>query len=89
MYINGWGNDTIREVSLELTHNCSLDCKFCSSNARCVSKTGNENNIENILDYDVVSSIMCQGRYELGAYRISFSGGEPLLHPYFLKILNL
>jgi len=89
MYINGWGNDTIREVSLELTYNCSLDCKFCSSNARCISKIDNESNIENILDYDVVSSIMCQGRYELGAYRISFSGGEPLLHPHFLKILGL
>ena len=63
------------EVTLEITQFCEEKCVYCSSNA---SPDGKHLDLETIMRFlDSVDNI----------HRINISGGEPLAHPHFYKIL--
>ncbi len=61
----------LNEISIEVTHECGLNCKMCSSNAGYPSPVKNELTYEEIVDTLVQAKV-------LGAKEFSISGGEPL-----------
>lgn len=67
------------ELTIEITDYCPHHCKFCSSNS-----------VDDMLkakfiSYEVVEAMTRNDRYD----HIIISGGEPLAHPFFWKILQL
>ena len=65
------------EVTIEITKWCPNECDYCSTNA---SVDG-----EHLLFEDIVDFLKDIGEID----RINISGGEPLAHPEFYKILLL
>ena len=66
-----------KELLIEINRSCHLECKFCSSNADEKSLCQlNLNQINSILD----------DSERLKISKIEISGGEPFVHPDFLKI---
>lgn len=64
------------EVTIEITQFCEEHCDYCSSDA---SPRGKHLDFDTIIKFiDAVDSI----------HRINISGGEPLAHPAFYKILQ-
>lgn len=66
-----------KELLIEICRSCYLDCKFCSSNA-------DENSLI-YLKLDRINSIL-KDIDKLKISKIEISGGEPFIHPDFLKI---
>jgi radical SAM protein with 4Fe4S-binding SPASM domain len=64
---------TLQEFKVEVTYQCDLNCIHCSSDAR-------PSNYAEMSLKDCVS-IVNQGA-QIGAKKIAFSGGEPLIWPY-------
>ena len=64
------------EVTVEITQWCPYDCDYCSSNA---SDKGEH------LDYETIEKFLNKHAHEIT--RINISGGEPLAHPAFFRIL--
>ena len=60
----------LRELKIELTHACGLNCIHCSSSA-------SSKNTQNI-DAKKCTQIIDEAA-EIGVKKIAFSGGEPLL----------
>jgi pyrroloquinoline quinone biosynthesis protein E len=73
-------NGKITEISVEVSHRCSLECLFCSSSAGKTSPTGE-------LTFDEIRGVLREGR-ALGATVLSISGGEPLLFPSIRSVLR-
>ena len=71
----------LNEVSIEVTHECGLNCKMCSSNAKYPSQVDNELTLQEILN------ILAQAK-SLGAKEFSISGGEPLQRPDIYQIVK-
>ena len=71
--------DLPREVSIELTTRCDLDCDFC------FNKMSYDR--DRSLDRDKVLSVLGQAA-KLGAQRVRFTGGEPLLDENFPVYAN-
>lgn len=70
---------TLDEVTLELTQSCPNKCLFCSSYAiPCV---------EPALDLSAILCVVKEAR-ELGVAEIALSGGEPLCYPFLRKVLS-
>jgi len=67
------------ELTIEITNYCENECDYCSSNA---SKSGKH------LSYDEIEKFIHKN-LENVIHRINISGGEPLSHPDFYKILLL
>ena len=64
------------EVTIEITQFCEEHCDYCSSDA---SPQGEHLDLDTIIKFvDAVDNI----------HRINISGGEPLAHPDFYKILQ-
>lgn len=61
-------------VELELTEQCNLVCQFCYNSQKPVVST---------IVYKVLDKL-----YHEGVLEIILTGGEPMLHPEFLAILN-
>jgi len=72
------GCDVPMHVTMELTSRCSLHCIHCYANA------GPDKEIINI---DKALNLIMKIR-ELGVVKITLTGGDPLIHPEFLKILE-
>ena len=71
----------LRELKIEITNQCLLNCVHCS--------TGATSGLNSFLSRSVIENLVDQA-YNLGCREIFFSGGEPLLHPdldFFLGIL--
>lgn len=66
----------LREVKIEVTHDCMLKCVHCSSMAQ--SSTGR------VMDWPTCKRILSEAA-AMGVEEVSFSGGEPLL---WKKIVN-
>jgi len=67
------------EITLELTKKCPLRCEFCSSDA-----SPNYSHHAKPIDWiGVVDQAV-----DVGCSKICLSGGEPLLYPGFLRILE-
>lgn len=70
---------TLSEISIELTQRCPNRCIHCSSMSCPEARKE--------LDTDVVVEVLDDAK-NLGAKVVCFSGGEPFLHPDFLKIVS-
>jgi len=71
----------LRELKIEITNQCLLNCVHCS--------TGAASGLNSFLSQSVIKNLVDQA-CNLGCREIFFSGGEPLLHPdldFFLEIL--
>lgn len=66
----------LREIKIEVTHDCMLKCVHCSSMAQ--SSSGR------VMDWSTCRRILVEAA-EMGVKEVSFSGGEPLL---WKKIVN-
>ncbi len=71
-------NPTLFALQIELTTHCNENCIHCYIPN---SRRGN------ILDFKTVCSVLDQARI-LKTLALSFSGGEPLLHPDFSEIIQ-
>ena len=60
----------LRELKIELTHDCALQCVHCSSNARANSAMR--------MEWPVFAQILDDAA-SMGVQKVAFSGGEPLL----------
>jgi MoaA/NifB/PqqE/SkfB family radical SAM enzyme len=68
------------ELGFALTQHCNLRCPHCIRDDVTTVQS---------LSYDLVSSVLAQARALFGARSVSFTGGEPLLHPEFGRIIDL
>ena len=66
-------------VTLELTNECNLRCKHC------YSFLGEK--LENELTYEEIKRLLRE-LHDLGTMEIELGGGEPLLRPDLMKIIN-
>jgi len=66
-------------LSIEVTTKCNSNCVHCFASAGRKERS--------TLDIESVRSIMKEG-YELGYKTIHFTGGEPLLWPHLIQILD-
>ena len=68
------------EIGFALTQHCNLRCAHCIRDDVTTVQS---------LPYEVVSSVLAQSREMFGPHSVSFTGGEPLLHPEFGRIVDL
>lgn len=71
----------LREVSIEVCHECPLSCVMCSSSAEYPEP------VKNRLTLDEIKSILRDAK-ACGGNTVSISGGEPLQRPDIDKILS-
>ena len=70
------------ELTIEITNFCENDCDFCSSDAK---PSGGHLPFDKITEF--LSEYECKNHID-PISRINISGGEPLAHPDFYKILQ-
>lgn len=73
-------SQTFKELSIELTHRCPLNCIYCSSEAN-IGK--NE-----FLDFNRLKTILLEAQAKFHVQSISLSGGEVFLYPYFSELCD-
>ncbi|PIE77853.1 MAG: hypothetical protein CSA15_11190 [Candidatus Delongbacteria bacterium] len=66
-----------RHASIEITDKCNIKCRFCYNN----SNSNNKNFIKSPMK---LLKILCDKKIKV----IEITGGEPFLHPDFIKILE-
>ena len=71
-------NYRLKELCLEITNKCFMNCMHCSSEA-CSSS-------EEYLSLDTVRTLL-HDAVHLGVINVGISGGEPLLHPQLSDII--
>lgn len=71
----------ITNVRIALTQKCNLDCFYCHEEGERV-KNGES------LSVSDVDKILKTAK-ELGMYKVKFSGGEPLVHPDIVEIIDV
>lgn len=71
-------NGFMFSLFFELTYRCNLKCVHCYNPKHM-------NNVE--LDYDMCKKAI-DDAYEMGCFRITFSGGESSLHSRFLELVK-
>lgn len=64
-------------ITILLTKQCNLDCKFCSANG----------NNESIMDVDFCEKLLLYCK-ENGIINVCFSGGEPTIYPHINRIIS-
>lgn len=69
----------IKSAFVETTSSCNLKCKHCYNNSGVSC---------NYIDFEVIERLV-SSLVELNADFVSISGGEPLLHPDFDRIMGL
>ena len=70
----------IKRLYINLTNKCNRECPFC----RAFSKPSNNT----FLGFDQLQSIIDYHNTLNEPYEVELDGGEPLLHPQLLDILN-
>jgi SynChlorMet cassette radical SAM/SPASM protein ScmF len=73
----------LNQIYFYLTEGCNLRCRHCW----IAPKHQTEGHIYSSLDFDLFQSIIRQAR-PLGLQTVKLTGGEPLLHPRILDILD-
>src|SRR5215203_3897968 len=68
------------ELGFALTQHCNLRCPHCIRDDVTTVQS---------LSYDFIASVLAQARALFGPRSVSFTGGEPLLHPEFGRIVDL
>jgi SynChlorMet cassette radical SAM/SPASM protein ScmF len=74
----------LNQIYFYLTEGCNLQCRHCWISP----KYQNEDHIYPSLDMEIFQSIIQQAK-ELGLTGVKLTGGEPLLHPEIMKILDI
>lgn len=72
------GQIILRELSIELTHKCALDCIYCSSSASI--------NINEYIDLERLQETVIEARKKFHLKVVSLSGGEAFLYPDFMRL---
>ena len=68
------------QLGFALTQHCNLRCAHCIRDDVTTVQS---------LSYELLSSVLAQTRAVFGPHSVSFTGGEPLLHPEFGRIVDL
>ena len=68
------------EIGFALTQHCNLRCPHCIRDDVTTVQS---------LSLEILGSILTQSRALFGAHSVSFTGGEPLLHPEFGRVVDL
>lgn len=77
-YVDGFKPSRPDLVDLKITNCCDVGCTFCYQDSKPNGKHATFNNISNIV----------KAMSEAEVFEIAIGGGEPTLHPEFIKILN-
>ena len=67
-------------LRLSVTSACNFDCFYCH-------REGDDCDTKNSLNYNEMLDIIRTAR-DFGIFRLTLTGGEPLLHPKILKIIK-
>lgn len=70
----------MKELSIEITYDCPMNCIHCSSRA------GAKNDI--MIPYEKIIEMIDKCKTHCGTECVSLSGGEPFQHPHFWDILK-
>lgn len=70
----------LKRIDIAIYSGCNLRCKHCYQ--------ADLKNSEICLSYEKIKDVLLNCK-DLGAYELTITGGEPLLHPNFFRILNL
>jgi MoaA/NifB/PqqE/SkfB family radical SAM enzyme len=73
-----------RRLSVELTNICNLHCSYCLRDEEALYHSR-----ANFLAPEFLDRIIVQARQVMGITLISFTGGEPTLHPQFARVLEI
>jgi MoaA/NifB/PqqE/SkfB family radical SAM enzyme len=68
------------EIGFALTQHCNLRCPHCIRDDVTTVQS---------LSVELLASILAQSRALFGSHSVSFTGGEPLLHPEFGRVVDL
>jgi MoaA/NifB/PqqE/SkfB family radical SAM enzyme len=68
------------DIGFALTQHCNLRCPHCIRDDVTTVQS---------LSFELVDSVLAQARALFGARPVSFTGGEPLLHPEFGRLVDL
>jgi len=68
------------EIGFALTQHCNLRCPHCIRDDVTTVQS---------LPLELLGSILAQSRALFGSHSVSFTGGEPLLHPEFGRVVDL
>ena len=68
------------DLGFALTQHCNLRCPHCIRDDVTTVQS---------LSYELIASVLAQSRARFGAHSVSFTGGEPLLHPEFGRLVDL
>ena len=72
--------DMVKDLCFEIIETCLNNCMFCSTNSNC-----NKTQIIKFEDFKrTIDYFMTTG----GIEELSLSGGEPLLHPELIKMVE-
>lgn len=74
---------TPRRIVLELTNICNLHCSYCLRDDEALYQTR-----ARFFSIDLLRHVLRDAREAAGVSHISFTGGEPTLHPHFAEILE-
>jgi len=69
---------SLREIGFELTNDCNLDCLHCLRD---------KEDTESYLPISLISRVLTEAK-AYGVQRVSFTGGEPTLHPDFPGVVD-
>ena len=73
-----------KRLSVELTNICNLHCSYCLRDEDALYHTP-----ANFFSPDLLNAILSQAREAMGITAVVFTGGEPLLHSEFARILEV
>jgi MoaA/NifB/PqqE/SkfB family radical SAM enzyme len=68
------------DLGFALTQHCNLRCAHCIRDDVTTVQS---------LPYELLRSVLGQSRLVFGPHSVSFTGGEPLLHPQFGRVVDL
>ncbi|HEU4887222.1 MAG TPA: radical SAM protein [Thermoanaerobaculia bacterium] len=75
--------DSPRRIVIELTNICNLHCSYCLRDEEALYQTR-----ARFFPIDLLRRILRDAREAAGVSHVSFTGGEPTLHPQFGGILE-
>jgi MoaA/NifB/PqqE/SkfB family radical SAM enzyme len=75
--------DSPRRIVIELTNICNLHCSYCLRDDEALYQTR-----ARFFPIDLLRRILRDAREAAGVSHVSFTGGEPTLHPQFGEILE-
>jgi len=75
--------DSPRRIVVELTNICNLHCSYCLRDDEALYQTP-----ARFFSIDLLRRILRDAREAAGVSHVSFTGGEPTLHPHFGEILE-